>query len=97
MNIKREVDLARDTAQEASQIAPSKAQSVLESILPPAGILKSYYIQAPIGVKIGFIGFGAILAIPLSCFIGFISLITLGYLFVESIGFTIVEVRAFSL
>ncbi|KAF9140373.1 hypothetical protein BG015_001691 [Linnemannia schmuckeri] len=101
MNIERKVDQARDVAQEAPQIMTSKAQSALESVkqmgivqryvLPPAGYLKSRYVQAPTSIKLGVIGFGAMSAIPLSCFLGFMVLVTLGCLIVGGIGLTIVE------
>ncbi|KAH7034042.1 hypothetical protein BKA57DRAFT_185927 [Linnemannia elongata] len=101
MNVERNVDQARDVAQEVPQVFASKAQSVLESVkqmdvvqryvFPPAGYLKSRYVQAPTGVKIGVIGFGAMSAIPLGCFMGFMGLVTLGCLIVVGVGFTIVE------
>ncbi|KAG0293085.1 hypothetical protein BGZ96_003357 [Linnemannia gamsii] len=97
----RRVDPARDVAQEAPQIVASKAQSVLQSVkrmgivqhyvLPPVGYLKQRYVQAPVTVKVGIIGFGAMSAIPLGCFLGFMSLVTVGCMIVGGIGFTIVE------
>ncbi|OAQ24174.1 hypothetical protein K457DRAFT_1880849 [Linnemannia elongata AG-77] len=60
-------------------------------VFPPAGYLKNRYVQAPTGVKIGVIGFGAMSAIPLGCFMGFMGLVTLGCFIVGGIGFTIVE------
>lgn len=101
VNIDRKVDQARDAAQEAPQMVASKAQSALESVkqigivqryvLLPAGYLKTRYVQAPTSVKIGVIGFGAMSAIPLGCFMGFMGLVTLGCLIVGGIGMTIVE------
>ncbi|KAF9280832.1 hypothetical protein BGZ88_011961 [Linnemannia elongata] len=101
MNIDRKIDQARDVAQEAPQIVTSKTQSTLEYVkqmdivqryvFPPAGYLKNRYVQAPTSVKIGVIGFGAMSAIPLGCFMGFMGLVTLGCLIVGGIGFTIVE------
>ncbi|OAQ22310.1 hypothetical protein K457DRAFT_143517 [Linnemannia elongata AG-77] len=101
MNVERNVDQARDVAQEVPQVFASKAQSVLESVkqmdvvqryvFPPAGYLKNRYVQAPTGVKIGVIGFGAMSAIPLGCFMGFMGLVTFGCLIVGGVGFTIVE------
>lgn len=98
----RRVEQAKEVAQEAPQIVASKAQSALESVknmgivqryvLPPVGYLKQRYVQAPVTIKIGLIGFGAMSAIPLGCFLGFMSLVTLGCLIVGGIGFTIVEV-----
>ncbi|KAH7034346.1 hypothetical protein BKA57DRAFT_442647 [Linnemannia elongata] len=103
MNIDRKIDQARDVAQEAPQIVTSKTQSTLEYvkqmgivqryILPPAGYLKNRYVRAPTSFKIGVIGFGAMSAIPLGCFMGFMGLVTLGCFIVGGIGFTIVEVR----
>ncbi|KAH7034067.1 hypothetical protein BKA57DRAFT_476446, partial [Linnemannia elongata] len=100
-NVERNVDQARDVAQEVPQVFTSKAQSVLESVkqmdvvqryvFPPAGYLKNRYVQAPTSVKIGVIGFGAMSAIPLGCFMGFMGLVTLGCLIVVGVGFTIVE------
>ncbi|KAF8938995.1 hypothetical protein BGZ47_008346 [Haplosporangium gracile] len=101
MNIGQKAEQAREVAQEAPQIMANKAQSVLESVkqmgivqryvLPPAGYLKSRYIRAPTNVKIGIIGFGAMSAIPLGCFLGFMALVTLGCLIIAGIGLTIVE------
>ncbi|KAG0046929.1 hypothetical protein BGZ89_005114 [Linnemannia elongata] len=101
MNIDRKIDQARDVAQEAPQIVTSKAQSTLEYVkqmgivqryvLPPAGYLKNRYVRAPTSFKIGVIGVGAMSAIPLGCFMGFMGLVTLGCFIVGGIGFTIVE------
>ncbi|KAG9061925.1 hypothetical protein KI688_006642 [Linnemannia hyalina] len=100
-NIERKADQARDAAQEAPQIVASKAQSALESVkqmgivqryvLPPAGYLKNRYVHAPTGVKIGVIGFGAMSAIPLGCFMGFMGVVTLGCFIVGGIGLIAVE------
>lgn len=101
MNVERNVDQTRDEAQEVPQVFASKAQSVLESVkqmdvvqryvFPPAGYLNNQYVQAPTSVKIGVIWFGAMSAIPLGCFKGFMGLVTLGCLIVGGVGFTIVE------
>jgi len=106
-NIERQVDQARDATHETPQIVASKAQSALESVnqmgivqhyvFPPAGYLKNLYVQAPTSVKIGVVGFGAMSAFPLGCFMGFMGFVTLGSFIVGGIGFTIVEVRYVSL
>jgi hypothetical protein len=107
MNIERKVDQARDVAQGASQIVTNKAQSALESVkqmsivqrdvFPHTRYLKNRYVQALTSVKIGVIGFGAMSAIPLGCFMGFMGLVTLVCMIVGGIGFTVVEVRYVSL
>ncbi|KAG9061160.1 hypothetical protein KI688_007498 [Linnemannia hyalina] len=84
-NIERQVDQARDATHETPQIVASKAQSALESVnqmgivqhyvFPPAGYLKNLYVQAPTSVKIGVVGFGAMSAFPLGCFMGFMGFV----------------------
>ncbi|KAG0202718.1 hypothetical protein BGX33_009530 [Mortierella sp. NVP41] len=100
-NLDQRMERAKKATQEAPQIVASKAQSMMDSVksmgvvqryvIPPANYVKQRYVQAPTTVKIGIIGFGAMSAIPLGCFAGFMSLITLGCLIVGGIAFTIVE------
>ncbi|KAF9931665.1 hypothetical protein FBU30_009726 [Linnemannia zychae] len=79
----------------------TKTQSALESakqmgviqryVIRPSGYVKQRYTQAPMTIKVGLVGFGAMAAIPLGCFFGFMSLVTLGFLIIAGIAFAIVE------
>ncbi|KAF9123990.1 hypothetical protein BGW39_008546, partial [Mortierella sp. 14UC] len=99
--MQQKAETAKDAAQEAPLVMATKAQSALDSVkqwgvvqryvVLPAGYLKQRYVQAPMSVKLGIIGFGAMSAIPLGCFAGFMGMVTLGLLIVGGIAFTIVE------
>ncbi|KAF9906621.1 hypothetical protein EC991_000422 [Linnemannia zychae] len=99
--MQQKADVVQGAAQDAPHVMATKAQSALDSIkqwsliqryvMSPAGYLKQRYIRAPRIVKIGLIGVGAMSAIPLACFAGFMAMVTLGLLIVGGIAFTIVE------
>lgn len=88
------------TSQRVGESAQSALSSMRHSNLvqryvnPPSAWVANKYQQSPAPVRFLLMGFGAMSAIPIGCFLGFMGVVTLGCLVVGGIAFTIVEVRA---
>jgi len=80
---------------ETTKAALSSVQSsglVQHYVKPAYAYLWGKYSQSPTLVRWLIFGFVAMSAIPIGCFLGFMSLVTIGCLIVGGIAFAIVEV-----
>jgi hypothetical protein len=80
-------ETTRDTVSAVKRSGP-----VQNYVMPAWNFIRQKYQNAGPLVKITLMTFGALSAIPLTCFFGFMSVVTVGCLIVAGIAFTIVEV-----
>ncbi|KAG0366495.1 hypothetical protein BGZ54_005273, partial [Gamsiella multidivaricata] len=79
---------------ETTKAALTTVQSsgfVQRYIMPSYQWSRQKYEQSPMLVRLMILGFIAMSAIPIGCFMGFMALVTLGCLIVGGIAFLIVE------
>lgn len=79
-------------------LATVKQSGIVQNyVMPVARYSRQKYDQSPMVIKVALVSFGALSAIPVTCFLGFMAMITLGCLIVGGLAFTIVEVNGGSL
>ncbi|KAG0334660.1 hypothetical protein BG004_000320, partial [Podila humilis] len=87
-------NVALTTAQDKTRSLYSKLTNnwlVTSYIRPVTNTLVGWYDRSPFLVKITLLALAALSAVPVACFLGFMSLVTAGCLVVGGIAFTIVE------
>lgn len=91
-------DIMTDATLKVSETTRDTVSAVKRSgpfqnyLMPAWNYTRQKYQNAGPLVKIMLMTFGALSAIPLACFLGFMGVVTVGCLIVAGIGFTIVEV-----
>ncbi|KAK3828142.1 MAG: hypothetical protein J3Q66DRAFT_394448 [Benniella sp.] len=91
------MDIVQGTTHRVGESAQSALSSMRQSSLVqryvsvPSNWVVSKYQQSTAPVRFLLMGFGAMSAIPIGCFLGFMGVVTLGCLVVGGIAITIVE------
>ncbi|KAF9349433.1 hypothetical protein BGX34_001801 [Mortierella sp. NVP85] len=94
MDIVQNIEGTTQRVGESAQSALSTMQRsslVQRYVSQPSKWVANKYQQSPTPVRFLLMGFGAMSAIPIGCFLGFMGVVTLGCLVVGGIAFTIVE------
>jgi len=92
-------DIMEDTSVKVTESTQAALDTVKRSgvvqnyAMPMVRYVRQKYDQSPMVIKVALVSFGALSAIPVTCFLGFMAMITLGCLIVGGIAFTIVEVK----
>ncbi|KAF9291233.1 hypothetical protein BGZ68_004753 [Mortierella alpina] len=73
-------------------LATVKQSGIVQNyVMPVMRYGRQKYDQSPVVLKVALVSFAALSAIPVTCFLGFMAMITLGCLIVGGLAFTIVE------
>ena len=80
--------------QALSAFSTVRKTGVFQNYIQPVFVrVKELFNRAPLLFKIGLLGFCGLSAIPLGCFFGFMSIVTVGSFVLGGIAFSVVEVR----
>ncbi|KAG0206491.1 hypothetical protein BGX28_002074 [Mortierella sp. GBA30] len=90
-------DIMEDTSVKVTESTQAAISTVKRSglfqnyVMPVGRYIRQKYSQSPTVLRVSVMSFGLLSAIPVGCFMAFMSLVTLGCVIVGGIAFTIVE------